>query len=282
MSVPKPVQLMLVDAFAKLPFSGNPAAVCWLPGPMPNDTFLQYFAAEMNQSETAYVAREGEHFRLRWFSPLVEVDLCGHATLAAAHALMEWGHAKRELLRFLTRSGELTAEPLEDGSLQLDFPAEKSHAVSIPDELVAGLNTSAKMVYVGKNRFDYLVQLPTPTDVSSLRPDFAQLSKLEGRGVIVTAASERHYDFVSRFFAPKYGIPEDPVTGSAHCCLGPFWSTRLGRTRLLGFQASARGGEVRVEVKGERVLLAGRTKTIVTGQIVPEVYAVKTSPAKRQ
>jgi predicted PhzF superfamily epimerase YddE/YHI9 len=273
MSDLKPVQLMLVDAFAKLPFSGNPAAICWVPATMPEDVFLQRFAGEMNQSETAYVAREGAHFHLRWFTPLAEVDLCGHATLAAAHALMEWGYAKRELLQFKTRSGVLTAQPLHDGAIQLDFPIEKPHAVSMPPELVAGLNTSAKIVYVGKNRLDYLVQLPTPNDVSALRPDMTHLAKLDGRAVIVTAASQRHYDFVSRVFAPKYGIPEDPVTGSAHCCLAPFWSTRLGRSRLLGFQASARGGEVRVEVKGERVLLAGFAKTVVHGEIVPHVWA---------
>lgn len=273
MSDSKPVQLMLVDSFAKHPFSGNPAVVCWIEGEMPVDLLLQRFAGEMNQAETAYVAREGDMFRLRWFSPLVEVDLCGHATLAAAHALMEWGYAKRELIKFQTLSGELTAEPLPDGAIQLDFPSEKSFAVNIPPELIAGLNTSAKIIYVGKNRFDYLVQLPTPTDVSLLRPDMAQLAKLEGRGVIVTAASDRHYDFVSRFFAPKVGIPEDPVTGSAHCCLGPFWGTRLGRSKLRGFQASVRGGEVRVEMKGDRVYLAGHAKTIVNGHIAAEVLA---------
>ena len=263
------MQLMLVDAFARQPFTGNPAAVCWIPDKWPSDDWLQRFAAEMNQSETAFVGREAEHFRLRWFSPVTEVDLCGHATLAAAHSLLSWGFAQRGLLSFQSRSGQLTAEPLEDGMIQLNFPVERAIPLTMPTGLVEALGTKSRVIFVGKNRFDYLVHLLTPTDVSTLQPDMLALAKIDCRGVIVTAAGEGHYDFVSRFFAPRFGIPEDPVTGSAHCCLAPYWSVRSGRTRMLGFQASKRGGEVRVEVVAQRVLLSGKARTVTTGQVAP-------------
>ncbi len=267
MDDPTVMQLMLVDAFAKQPFTGNPAAVCWVPDKWPADQWLQRFAAEMNQAETAFVGREGDQFRLRWFSPVTEVDLCGHATLATAHALMAWGFAAQPQMSFQTRSGELTAATLADGMIQLNFPVEKAAPASPPPGLIEALGTRARVIFVGKNRFDYLVHLATPTDVLTLRPDMQELSKIDCRGVIVTGAGEGHYDFVSRFFAPRYGIPEDPVTGSAHCCLAPYWSVRSGRTRMLAFQASQRGGEVRVEIAGQRVLLSGKTHTIFTGQV---------------
>jgi PhzF family phenazine biosynthesis protein len=267
MNDPMVMQLMLVDAFARKAFMGNPAAVCWIPDKWPSPEWLQRFAAEMNQSETAFVGREGDQFRLRWFSPVTEVDLCGHATLAAAHSLLSWGFADRGLMKFQTKSGLLTAEPLDDGMIRLDFPVESATPTPTPAGLIEALGTRSRVIYVGKNRFDYLVHLATPTDVGTLKPDMLELAKIDCRGVIVTAAGEGHYDFVSRFFAPRYGIPEDPVTGSAHCCLAPYWSVRSGRTRMLGFQASQRGGEVRVEVVAKRVLLSGKALTISTGQV---------------
>jgi len=268
MNDPMVMQLMLVDAFARQPFMGNPAIVCWIPDKWPSNDWLQRFAAEMNQSETAFVGREGEHFRWRWFSPVTEVDLCGHATLAATHSILSWGFAERGLLTFQTKSGQVTAEPLEDGMIRLNFPVESAIATPMPAGLTEALGTRSRVVFVGKNRFDYLVHLATPTDVSTLRPDMLELAKIDCRGVIVTAAGEGHYDFVSRFFAPRVGIPEDPVTGSAHCCLAPYWSVRSGRTRMLGYQASQRGGEVRVEVVAQkRVLISGKALTITTGQV---------------
>lgn len=263
----KSLPLMLVDAFAKQPFSGNPAAVCWIAGDWPSDLWLQQFAAEMNQSETAYVSREEDHFRLRWFSPLTEVDLCGHATLATAHALMQWKFVESGTIHFETRSGRLTAETLDDGHIQLNFPVEPAVPVAMPDGLYESLNTRARVIYIGRNRFDYLIQLPSPTDISTLKPDMTELAKIDCRGLIVTAAGEGHYDFISRFFAPRYGIPEDPVTGSAHCCLAPHWAVRSGRNRMLGFQASQRSGEVRVEMAADRVLLSGGARTVMVGEV---------------
>lgn len=213
MNDPKVMQLMLVDAFARQRFMGNPAAVCWIPDKWPSDEWLQRFAAEMNQSETAFLGREGEHFRLRWFSPLTEVDLCGHATLAATHALLNWGFAERGIVNFQTKSGTLTAEPLDEEMIRLNFPVESAIATPMPDGLLEALGIQSRVIYVGKNRFDYLIHIKTPTDVGTLRPDMLELAKIDCRGVIVTAAGEGHYDFVSRFFAPRVGIPEDPVTG---------------------------------------------------------------------
>ena len=267
MSASSAMKFMLVDAFTRQPFGGNPAAVCWIPGAWPTDNWMQQFAAEMNQAETAFVSREADHFRLRWFSPLVEVDLCGHATLATAHALMHWQLADRGVIQFETRSGRLTAQATEDDSIQLDFPVEPAVAVEMPDGLYEALNTRARCIFIGRNRFDYIIQLPSPTDISTLNPNMLELAKIDCRGVIVTAVGEGRYDFVSRFFAPRYGIPEDPVTGSAHCCLAPHWALRSGRTKMIGYQASPRGGEVRVELVGERVLLSGSARTVVTGEV---------------
>jgi predicted PhzF superfamily epimerase YddE/YHI9 len=180
---------------------------------------------------------------------------------------LSWGFAEPGVLNFQTRSGHLTAEPLDDGTIQLNFPVESAIPVTMPSGLVEALGTRSRVIFVGKNRFDYLVHLPTPTDIGTLKPDILELAKIECRGVIVTAAGEGHYDFVSRFFAPRCGIPEDPVTGSAYCCLAPYWTVRSGRTRMLGFQASQRGGEVRVEVVAQRVLISGRARTVTTGQV---------------
>ncbi len=251
-----------VDSFAARPFSGNPAGVCFPEEPLPNE-FMQDVAMEMNLSETAFVHRENEAFSLRWFTPLREVDLCGHATLASAHVLWETGRlGLDEEAVFETRSGRLTSR-YAAGNVVMDFPAEPPDMeVEVPAELEHGID--AELVAVGRNRLDYFVVLPSEDVVRAIQPDMALLSALGSRGVIVTAEAgeSSDYDFVSRYFAPKFGIPEDPVTGSAHCCLAPYWCSMLGRSRLVGYQASARGGTVEVRYGGgDRVELAGRAVT---------------------
>ena len=261
------VDLIQVDAFATEPFSGNPAAVCLLDAPR-SATWMQKVAAEMNLSETAFLwSRPDEEFDLRWFTPAAEVDLCGHATLASAHVLWERDLRPRaQPLGFHTRSGRLTATADADEIL-LDFPAQPATAVDAPQGLAPALGVSPR--WVGRNRADYLVELDSEADVRGLRPDIAALGALDMRGLIVTAAANGgDADFVSRFFAPAFGIDEDPVTGSAHCCLAPFWRDRLGRDEMRGFQASSRGGWVGVRVAGDRVRLAGRAVTVFTAQLL--------------
>ncbi|MBF2098917.1 MAG: PhzF family phenazine biosynthesis protein [Gloeomargaritaceae cyanobacterium C42_A2020_066] len=256
-----------VDAFATQPYSGNPAAVCILDAPRPADWCL-HVAQEMNLSETAFLELGPEgSYSLRWFTPAVEVDLCGHATLASAHVLWEAGYlAPATEARFLTRSGTLTAQ-LRGDWIHLDFPATPCTPVVAPAGLEDALG--AQPVAVGRTQFDLLVELASEADVRVLTPDFAALAHMPVRGVIVTAASPgQDYDFVSRFFVPAAGINEDPVTGSAHCGLGPYWQARLGKSELLGYQASARGGYVQVGCRGERVDLAGRAVTIWRGELL--------------
>jgi PhzF family phenazine biosynthesis protein len=255
-----------VDAFTDQPFRGNPAAVCILPAPR-DETWMQNVAREMNLSETAFLLRQEDGFSLRWFTPAVEVDLCGHATLASAHVLWEEKHlAADEPARFHTRSGLLTATRQRDW-IELDFPAKPEAPTDAPPDLLRALGASP--VYVGKNQFDYLVELASEAEVRDLAPDFTLLRTLQVRGVMVTSrAADEAYDFVSRFFAPGAGIDEDPVTGSAHCCLGPFWSRRLNKTALLGYQASSRGGVVRVRLAGDRVMLGGQAVTVMRGHLV--------------
>jgi predicted PhzF superfamily epimerase YddE/YHI9 len=260
--------LFQVDAFTDRPFAGNPAAVCVLDRER-DDAWLQSVASEMNLSETAFLLREDADWRLRWFTPTVEVDLCGHATLASAHALWEDGLADPAApLLFRTRSGALAAarRGLE---IELDFPAEPASAVDPPTGLLDALGVKA--LSVGRNRLDYLVEVESEEPLRRARPHFAALAEAGGpaRGVIVTAASsDPNFDFVSRYFAPAAGIDEDPVTGSAHCCLGPFWAERFGRSELTGFQASSRGGVVRVRVGKGRVFLGGRAVTVLRGELV--------------
>jgi PhzF family phenazine biosynthesis protein len=258
--------LLQVDAFTDVPFRGNPAAVCFLEGAR-EDGWLAAVAAEMNLSETAFVtARDDGDFNLRWFTPVVEVDLCGHATLAAAHALWEMGYGG-EALRFHTRSGVLAARR-EDGAVVLDFPAEPAVAAAAPSGLLAALGVTAEAV-VARNRFDYLVELDSAAAVRALQPEFERLSQIDTRGVVVTALSDDDdADFISRWFGPRVGVPEDPVTGSAHCCLAPWWAQRLDRDVLRGYQASARGGHVGVRVRGDRVELVGRAVTVLRGELV--------------
>lgn len=263
-----------VDAFTDRPFAGNPAAVCLLDRER-DAPWMQTLAGEMNLSETAFLRPIEDAWSLRWFTPRAEVALCGHATLAAAHVLWETGrlpHGAPAL--FDTLSGRLTARrtPGAGGAeaaswIELDFPERRESPHEDLPDLFAALG--AKPVYFGKNAYDYFVEVATAQEVRDLAPDFAALGRLPVRGVIVTAAGEpgAGHDFVSRFFAPGVGVPEDPVTGSAHCCLAPYWGEKLGKGEMVGFQASPRGGTVKVRRAGERVILAGRAVTIVAGEL---------------
>jgi PhzF family phenazine biosynthesis protein len=254
--------LYLVEAFADAPFAGNPAGVC-LPAGDPDAAWMQHVARDMNQAETAFLRRRADGgWDLRWFTPTVEVDLCGHATLAAAHVLWASGRAAGAV-RFHTRSGVLTCT-VADGLIEMDFPAEPAGPVADLGELV--LLLGATPTFLGRNRMDVLAVLPLASDVRDLKPDLGQLAKIPARGIIVTAPGDLEgIDFVSRFFAPQSGVPEDPVTGSAHCCLGPYWRGVLGKDELIGYQASLRGGTVRVRCAGDRVVLGGRAITVIEG-----------------
>jgi PhzF family phenazine biosynthesis protein len=259
-----------VDAFTDRPFAGNPAGVCPLPLPgFPAADWMQAVAAEMNVAETAFLVRrrDGSGFDLRWFTPTVEVELCGHATLASAHLLWETGLvAAGEPIRFHTLSGALGAA--RDGEwIELDFPAEPASALAEAPQRLAEM-LGALPVWVGANRFDLVVELADEAAVRALAPDIRRLGALPYRGILVSArAAAPGYDVVSRFFAPATGIDEDPVTGSAHCCLGPYWCERLGKNPLLAYQASARGGRVRVELAGDRVHLGGQAVTVLRGEL---------------
>jgi len=260
------IAIYQVDAFTEKPFRGNPAAVCILFGPG-EEAWMQNVAREMNLSETAFLHREGDAFNLRWFTPAVEVELCGHATLASAHILWETGLlAVEDMARFHTRSGLLTAE-LRGEEIELNFPATPPTKASVPVGLVEALDVAPR--YVGKSRYDYVVEVESEEMVRNLKPDFARLKGMPVRGIVVTSvASSAKYDFVSRFFAPGAGVDEDPVTGSAHCCLGPFWSERLGKDEMVAYQASARGGVIQIRVAGKRVYLGGRAVTVLRGELV--------------
>jgi PhzF family phenazine biosynthesis protein len=261
-----PQPIVQVDAFTATPFKGNPAAVCILAEPAAV-RWMQDVAAEMSLPETAFLHPIRDGFQLRWFTPTTEVDLCGHATLASAHVLWEQGTlAPTAEARFHTRSGLLTARRAGEW-IELDFPSEPAQPAEAPPELIEALGVRPR--YVGRNRFDYLVEVATEADVRELKPDLVPLAAVDTRGVIVTAPSASPgYDFVSRFFAPRLGIPEDSVTGSAHCCLAPFWCERTSRDELVGYQASARGGVVRVRVGEGRVYLGGQAVTVLRGEIV--------------
>ena len=259
------VPVWTVDAFADRRFSGNPASVCMLPEEIPLET-LQAVAAEMNHSETAFLLAREDHWDLRWFTPRVEVALCGHATLASAHILWETGRLPRDArASFHTASGVLTA--VQEGErIALDFPLEPAEPIPEPEGLAAALG--ATVVRVGRNRMDLLAELPDEAAVASLAPDLVGLATYPVRGTIVTARGKApEVDFVSRFFAPQSGVDEDPVTGSAHCALAPWWSERLGRTAMTGRQLSARGGMVGVRLSGARVHLLGRCATVLEGKL---------------
>jgi len=260
------IPLFHIDAFTDRPFAGNPAAVCILPT-WKEDGWLQAVAGEMNLSETAFLVKRADGFDMRWFTPKVEVDLCGHATLASAHVLWHQGHVKpEEEIRFSTRSGILKAA-FRGQDIELDFPLKPEEPAQPPAGLLEALGVSAK--YVGKNQFDYLVEVESEAVLRGIAPNFKRLATVPVRGIIVTSRStDPRFDFLSRFFAPASGVDEDPVTGSAHCCLGDFWRKRLGKTEFVAFQASARGGVVRVRVVKDRALLGGRAVTVSRGELL--------------
>jgi len=259
-------RITVVDAFTHVAFAGNPAAVCVLTEPT-TDVWMQSVAREMKHSETAFcIPLHDGSFRLRWFTPGGEVRLCGHATLAAAHVLWEEGWLEhRRTAHFSTLSGELTATPL-GRVIELDFPARPPSEVEAPAGLLDSLGVTAS--WVGRDLDDYLVLLADEAAVRACNPDFGSLSSVETRGIIITAPAERDdVDFVSRFFAPRMGINEDPVTGSAHCSLAPFWAERLDKTQMAARQLSARGGELQVELADDRVKLRGTCVTTLRGNL---------------
>ncbi|WP_145419086.1 PhzF family phenazine biosynthesis protein [Planctomycetes bacterium K23_9] len=275
-----------VDAFANAPFTGNPAAVCLLPQ-YPSDQWMQNVAAEMNLAETAFVVPtdDAEVFHLRWFTPAIEVDLCGHATIAAAHVLFQQNKVGTDaVIRFQTRSGELACRAVSNPTASLDQSSSNSGEVwiavdfpvtasinrvedSVCAQLQAALGVPA--IEVRKTIYDIMVVLRDAASIRSLTPNLHLLAQIDTRGVMVTAPGDiEGVDFVSRFFAPQSGIDEDPVTGSAHCCLAPYWGQRLGKSVLAGYQASPRGGTVYCEVVGDRVKLSGHAVTVMSGQLL--------------
>lgn len=259
-----PLPIVQVDAFTAHPFGGNPAAVCVLPEAR-DAGWMQKVARQMNLSETAFLVRREGGFDLRWFTPSIEVDLCGHATLGSAHVLWETGQLPAgSEARFHTRSGWLQA--VQSGNwIEMDFPAKLEAPAEPPPVLLEALG--CRPVYVGKNQFDYLIEVASEQELRSLKPNHALLKTLPVRGAIVTSRSA-DYDFVSRFFAPGAGVDEDPVTGSAHCALAPYWGKKLGRSEMRAFQVSERGGEVRVRLQGDRVILAGQAVTVWRGELL--------------
>ncbi|CAA7602019.1 Phenazine biosynthesis PhzF protein [Acididesulfobacillus acetoxydans] len=255
-----------VDSFTDRPFSGNPAAVCRLVKPV-DERWMQNVAKEMNLSESAFLRQEEDGYSLRWFTPTREVDLCGHATLASAHILWERNYLPaEEEARFHTRSGLLTARKAANGYIELNFPLERDRPADPPKGLLEALGVQAE--YVGKNRFDYIVEVSSEEIVRSLNPDFRVLSRLPCEGVIVTGISaSEEQDFVSRYFAPGLGINEDPVTGSAHCCLAPYWQKRLNKDQFVARQLSERGGRLTVRLSDQRVHIGGQAVTVFKGEL---------------
>jgi PhzF family phenazine biosynthesis protein len=258
--------LFHVDAFTDRPLSGNPAAVCLLPS-WKEDRWLQAVGREMNLSETAFLVQNADGFDLRWFTPEAEVDLCGHATLASAHVLWQQNLANStEVIRFSTKSGLLKAVRMGDG-IELDFPLEPDEPADPPANLIPALGVSAQ--YVGKNRFDYVVEVESERVLRQVAPDFKLLRTIPCRGVIVTSRSaDPQFDFASRAFFPGLCVDEDPVCGSAHCCLGAFWRKRLGKSEFVAYQASPRGGVVKVRVNGNRAFLGGRAVIVAQGELL--------------
>lgn len=262
-----PIRIVTVDAFTNVPFAGNPAAICVLPEPR-SDSWLRSVAREMNLSETAFLVAHNGDFDLRWLTPSVEVDLCGHATIASAHVLWQDAHlSPGKQARFHTRSGLLTADRRGDW-IELDFPVKIATAAAPDSGLLSALGVSSPRA-VAKNAFDYLVEVNSEEELRTLTPDHAMLRRIPVRGVIVTArSSTAGFDFVSRFFAPASGIDEDPVTGSAHTALGPYWGAKLGKTEMTAYQASARGGVVRMRLTGDRIILGGQAVTVLEGTLL--------------
>ena len=260
--------LFCVDAFADRIGTGNPAGICLLDRPA-DPRWMQRVAREMNLSETAFIVSENDGFGLRWFTPRTEVDLCGHATLAAAHILWEEGYlGGDDPARFFTKSGVLSAQRAED-RIELDFPVVPEAPAPSPHGLSRSLGV--RPTYTGKNRFDYLVEVASEQDVRTITPDFLGLSRIPMRGVIVTSrASTPGFDFVSRFFAPSVGVNEDPVTGSAHCCLAQYWQKKLKKNSLTAYQASERGGVLGIRLETpDRVIITGKAVTVWNGLLKP-------------
>lgn len=257
------IEIVQVDAFTAEPFGGNPAGVCLLDEPA-DDEWMQRIANEMNLAETAFLVKVHGGWDLRWFTPEVEVDLCGHATLAAAHHLVERGDVtgEAEEMRFFTASGELLAKQTLDGWMAVDLPATPPEPVTPPGALLESLGLT-DAVAVARSRLDYLIEVPSPELLRELQPNFSNLAGLGTRGVMVTSVGDGLYDIVSRFFAPSVGVDEDSVTGSAHCALGPYWADKLGKHDLLAYQESRRGGVLRVSVKDDRVILGGQAVTVM-------------------
>ncbi len=265
------VRIIQVDAFTDTPFSGNPAVVCILPGTR-DERWMQNVAREMNVSETAFLYRRPDGFNLRWFTPAMEGDLCGHATLATAHVLREERYLKPDQpVTFHTRGGVLTAA-VKGHWIELDSPSIPESEAAGPCELPTALGATPR--YFGRTGFDYLVEVDSEEVVRKMQPDFSLLATFPARATIVTSrASSAHYDIVSRVFAPRLGINEDPVTGSAHCCLGPFWTTRLRKAELVAYQASRRGGTLHLRVKGKRVYVSGKAITVLSGELSDRLNA---------
>ena len=259
------LKLFTADAFTDKPFEGNPAGVCILENEL-TEAQMKNIAFEMNLAETAFVQRKGDIYSLRWFTPDSEVDLCGHATLATSHILWQTGlHDKSESITYDTRSGILKANRI-DGKIELDFPADLEHPVEIPDELIRTIGV--KPVYLGRAKWSYLAEMDSDETVRKIKPDFVIMETLEAWGLIITARSgTKEFDFVSRFFAPRKGVPEDPVTGSAHCILGPYWMKKLGKNEMLAFQASKRGGILGVKIEADRVKLTGTAITMLDAKL---------------
>lgn len=255
------IKLYQIDAFTDELFAGNPAAVCVLESWLP-DALLQSIAIENNLSETAFFIPLDDGFHLRWFTPKTEVDLCGHATLASAYVLFNLLGYAEDRIRFETRSGDLFVERRGE-ELALDFPTKMPVKCAMPDLLVAALGVEPLELYTNE---DYVALLPSEQEVRSVSPDFKTMCEIDTRGIIITAAGES-VDFVSRFFAPKYGIDEDPVTGSAHCVLTPFWAQRLGKDKMTAKQVSSRGGNLVCELAGDRVLLVGSAVLYMQAEI---------------
>lgn len=255
------IPLYQIDAFTKTLFKGNPAAVCPLSNWLEDET-LQAIAAENNLSETAFFVSRDNHYDLRWFTPKVEVDLCGHATLASAHVIFHFIDRSATVVRFQTRSGLLTVER-EGDLLAMQFPSRPATPTPPPESLIQGLGVQPDEVLFSR---DYLAVFGSQETVKSIKPDMSRLMRLDGLGVIVTAPG-READFVSRFFAPKAGVPEDPVTGSAHCTLIPYWARRLEKKELYGLQLSERGGELFCTALGDVVRIAGYAVAYSEGSI---------------
>ena len=258
--------LIQVDAFTDRPFAGNPAAVALLEE-VADAGWMQAVAAEMNLAETAFLVRTGDaRYGLRWFTPAVEVELCGHATLASAHVLWTEGRETADVLAFETLSGELRASRLPDGRIELDFPARRAAEGALPPEVVSALGVTPVRTGATDNGWD-VVEVASAAEVRKADPDLVRLGEVSEHGAILTAAGDGGADVVSRVFAPAFGIPEDPVTGSAHCVLATWWWDRVGAERIEAEQASARGGRLTVVLDGERVRLQGAAVTTLRGEL---------------